>query len=159
LNRPSNDYQKLSGLNSKTASESHLTPPRIVVLSTQTLFAEGLVANLRQTLGQPGLQTLDPQRPEVLQQLVAYQPHFVLLDATAPGLNDHCLLDSLLKALPALTIIRLDPQQGQLQVVTSQQRTITRMSDMVAVIDALTQTTLAGEPSPNASLGSKEDAG
>ncbi len=139
--------------------EMSLTPPRIVVLSTQTLFAEGLLANLRQKSEKYQLQTLDAQLPDVMAQLAAYQPSLVLLDATDAGVNDRCLLAGLVTTLPALIIIRLDPQQGQLQVVTSQLRTITRMSDMVAVIDALTQPTLAGERSPNEGLETKEDAG
>jgi hypothetical protein len=125
--------------------EMSLTPPCIVVLSTQTLFAEGLVAKLRQNAEKYQLRSLDAQLPDVMAQLAAYQPSLVLLDATDVSVCDRHLLDDLLTALPALTIVRLDPQQGQLQVVTSQQRTITRMADMVAVIDSLIQPTLAGD--------------
>ena len=136
-----------------------LTPPCIVVLSTQTLFAEGLVANLRQKSAKYQLQKLDARLPDLLEQLAAFQPNLVLLDATDASVIDRGLLESLLTTLPALIIVRLDPQLGQMQVVTSQRHTITRMSDMVAVIDSLTQSTQAGESSPNLSLGTKEEAG
>jgi Fe-S cluster assembly ATPase SufC len=134
------------------------TPPRIVVLSTKTLFAAGIVAHLRQNLAQPGLQTLDAQQPEVLEQLVALQPSILILDATDAGVSDRGLLDGLLRALPALTVLRLDPQQGHLQVVTSRQRTITQISDLVTVIDSLTQPTLASAHLSDVNPEPKEDA-
>jgi len=107
------------------------------VLSTKSLFAEGIVANLRRNLETQELQAMDAQQPEVIEHLVAYQPSVVILDATDEAATDRCGLDRLLTALPRLNVIRLDPHLGHLQVVTSQQRTIAHISDMVEVINSL----------------------
>jgi hypothetical protein len=114
-----------------------LTQPRIVVLSGRTLFAEGIAASLGQNLGEQDYQTMDAQQPEVIERLVALQPRVVIVDATDEDVTQRFPLDSLLAAMPALTILRLDPQHEQLQVVTSRQRSIRSLSDIVGVINSL----------------------
>jgi len=141
----------------RDARESLLPQPRIVVLSTRTLFAEGIVANLRQNLAAHELQTLDANLPDVMEQLAAHQPGIVILDAADEGVNDRCLLNSLVSDLPGLTLIRLDPYQGRLQLVTSQQRVIAQISDLVAVINSLTQPVRVSDRSSTMSSEAKED--
>jgi hypothetical protein len=114
-----------------------LAQPRIVVLSGRTLFAEGIAASLRRSLDEREFQTMDAQQPEVIEHLVAFQPRVVILDASDEDVTQRCPLDSLLGAMPALTILRLDPQHEQLQVVMSRQRSIRNMSDIVGVINSL----------------------
>jgi hypothetical protein len=114
-----------------------LTPPRIVVLSGRTLFAEGIAASLQRNLEAPEFRTMNTQQPEMIDHLVAYQPAVVILDAADEELRHRCPLDSLLGAMPALTILRLDPQHESLQVVTSRQRPIRSLSEVVRVITSL----------------------
>jgi hypothetical protein len=111
--------------------------PRIVVLSSRTLFAEGVAASLRRGSEEREFRTMDAQQPEVTQQLVAFQPTVVIVDATDQAVKLRCPLDNLLDALPALTLLRLDPQHEHLQVVTSHQRFIRSLNDIVSVIDSL----------------------
>ena len=137
--------------------EVSLSEPRIVVLSTRTLFAEGIAANLRQNLAAHELRTLDANLPDVMERLVAHQPGIVILDAADEGVNDRCLLNRLVSDLPGLTLIRLDPHQERLQLVTSQQRAITQISDLVAVINSLTQPVRVSDGSSTKNSDAKED--
>ncbi len=143
----------------KLRDAHHGTVPesRIVVLSSRTLFAEGIVANLRQNLAAHELRTLDANLPDVMEQLAAHQPGIVILDAADEGVNDRCLLNGLVSDLPGLTLIRLDPHQGRLQLVTSQQRAIARISDLVAVINSLTQPARVSKDSSMNNSDAKED--
>jgi hypothetical protein len=115
-----------------------LTQPRIAVLSGRTLFAEGLAASLRRDLNEQAVRTIDAHQPELIEQLVAFEPRVVILDATDDDVNHRYPLDALLGALPGLTILRVDPQYQRLQVVTSQLRPIRSMSDIVGMITAFT---------------------
>ena len=108
-----------------------MTQPRIAVLSSRTLFAAGMAATLRRRLDRRAFRTFDAQQPEAMEQLVAFRPSVVLLDAADEVVSRRYPLGSLFGALPALTIVLVDPQDEQVQVVTSQQRAIRRMSDIV----------------------------
>ena len=111
--------------------------PRVVVLSGRTLFAEGIAAGLRRNMENREFRTLDTRQPEVIEHLVASEPSVVILDATDEVIKLRCPLDRLLDALPALTVLRLDPQRGLLHVVTSRQRSVRSMSDIVGIIHSL----------------------
>ncbi len=115
-----------------------MTQPRIAVLSSRTLFAEGMAARLRQSMDERAFRMIDAHQPEVMEQLAAFQPKVVILDATDEDVDHRYPLHRLLGALPGLTIIRVDPQYQQLQVISSQQRTIRNMSEILGVITSLT---------------------
>lgn len=107
---------------------------RVVILSGRSIFAEGVAARLRQNLLNDEIQVIDAQQPDAIQRLIAYRPRQVILEATDETVARHCPLESLLSALPDLRVIRLDPQQESIQVVTSQQHSIGHIRDLMDVI-------------------------
>ena len=107
----------------------------VVILSGRSLFAEGVASRLRQHLERFKLHTVDSRQDDALAQVVAVRPSAVILDASDPNVTDHCPLNTLLEALPSLKIIRLDPQRNQVQVVTSEQRQATEVSDLISLIE------------------------
>jgi hypothetical protein len=109
---------------------------RVVILSGRSLFVEGVANRLRQHLTEQDVHTVDARQADALAQVLAIQPTSVILDATDADVTQHCPLDELLNALPRLRLIRLDPQQDQMQVVTSQQRPVGRVSELIEVITA-----------------------
>ncbi len=113
-----------------------MAQPRVVILSSRSLFAEGVAARLRRSLAQDELLTIDARQDDALGQVVAARPVAVVLDATDPDVTRHCPLGALLTALPSLKIIRLDPEQDQIQVVTSEQREAGHMQDLIEVIQS-----------------------
>lgn len=108
--------------------------PRVAVLSSQSIFAEGVVASLRQQLGEQSLFIVDARQADPLQQVLAMRPNGVILDATDALIAEQCPLDGLLDALPSLTVIRLDPQKDRFQVVMSEQHCGGQLSDLIDVI-------------------------
>lgn len=110
--------------------------PHLVILSAQPLFAEGVASRLRQYLQHTELEIVDPRKPEAMTRIVAVQPDIILLDVTDTEATNFCSLSKIWLSLPALKIIRLDPQHGQIQVVTSEQRPAVEVRDLIEVIEA-----------------------
>ena len=116
--------------------------PRVVILSSRSLFVEGVASRLKQHLPEENVQVVDARQSDALEQVVAAQPTSVILDATDADVTKNCPLSKLLNALPLLKVIRLDPQQNKIQVVISEQRSVDQVSDLIEVI----QSTEANRP-------------
>ncbi len=109
----------------------------IVILSAQSLFAEGVASRLQQYLQHTELKIVDPREPEAMVHITMAKPSILFLDVTDAEAARLCSLSKLLHSLPHLKIIRLDPEHEQMQVVTSEQFPAVRVHDLVAVIKQL----------------------
>lgn len=107
---------------------------RLVILSSQSLFTEGVVARLRQQLDAHALLVVDPRREDALAQVIAARPGVVVFDANDAAAARLGPLGQLLEALPFVTVVRLDSQTDQVQVVTSQQRPMSQVTELMDVI-------------------------
>ena len=112
-----------------------MTQAKIVVLSSRSLFAEGVAARLRQFLGETEPSLIDARQPNALQDVIAAAPTAVILDAGDEEISRLAPLSVLLTALPALRIIRLDVQREEIQVITSQRREIAQARDLIDILD------------------------
>jgi hypothetical protein len=108
---------------------------RVVILSSQSIFTEGVTARLRQYLAEEALVSVDARRVEALAEVLAAEPSVVIVDSNDPNSEQFCHVGPLLNALPGLTIIHLDPQRDEVQVVTSRRRTLNHVQDLVQVIN------------------------
>lgn len=111
----------------------------VVILSSQSLFAEGVVSRLRQYLQHTEFEIVDPRQSDAMLRIVTIQPSIVFLDITDNEAARLCSLSKLLFSLPKLKIIRLDPQHGQIQVVTSEQRPAVNVRDLIEIIETPSQ--------------------
>jgi len=109
---------------------------QVVILSSQSIFAEGVAARLKQSLDGQSLVIIDTREPDALRRVIAAHPTAVILDVSDSETEQSCSLGTLLDALPALTLIRLDPAQDHVQVVISEQRTVHQVQDLMQVIKA-----------------------
>lgn len=107
---------------------------RVVILSGHSLFAEGVASRLKKHLDRLDLQVVDIADQDVLSKIVSLNPATVILDAMDADTSTAIPLSALLKALPEVTVIRLDPQQSQVQVVTSEERMLGEVKDLIEVI-------------------------
>lgn len=107
---------------------------RVVILSGHSLFAEGVASRLKKHLDRLDLQVVDIADQDVLSKIVSLNPATVILDAIDADSSNAIPLSALLKALPEVTVIRLDPQQSQVQVVTSEERMLGEVKDLIEVI-------------------------
>ncbi len=107
---------------------------RVAILSSQSLFTEGVASRLREHAEQIDLRTVDSRQPDALQQVIAIRPATIILDATDPDIDAQLPLDTVLEALPSLRVIRLDSQHSVVQVVTSEQRSAAEVRDLIQLI-------------------------
>ena len=107
---------------------------RVVILSTRSLFVEGVANRLKQHLPEERVKVVDARQTDALEQVIAAQPTSVILDATDAEATKNCPLSKMLNALPLLKVIRLDPQKDKIQVVVSEQRVVEQVSDLIEVI-------------------------
>lgn len=109
---------------------------RVVILSGQSLFAEGVASRLRQHLDRLELVIIDSRKPDALQQVLNARPSTVILDAADTiDLTQGCPLGELLREIPSFKIIRLDSQQQEIRIVTSEQRLADEVKDLIDLIE------------------------
>jgi hypothetical protein len=116
--------------------EARMSKPAVVVLSSHTLFAEGVSSRLQTRAETLSLSIVDARSSTALEQIIALEPHAVIVDASDWETGFHCPINQLLASLPALKIIRLDPEQSGFQVVTSAQHIASEVDDLLDVIMA-----------------------
>ena len=110
--------------------------PSIVIVSHHSLFAEGVAAWLGKHLAAVELTRVDPRLPGAAERIVAARPSAVLLDVSAPDLVRLCRIEELLRWLPGLKVVRLDPAVPNVQVMTSQQCPVGSVRDLADIIMA-----------------------
>ncbi len=108
--------------------------PAVVIISSQTLFVEGVAGGLRQHLPQHSIQMVDARQPDVLEQVLDKQPAVIIFDATDTLAQQACPMEALLRQAPSLTVVRLDPGRDVIQLVISEQRTVRDVSDLTKAI-------------------------
>jgi len=107
----------------------------IVILSARSLFADGVASQLRQAAKDLELTVLDPKQPEAIDQIVDARPSVIIMDGGDNELARLCPLSYLVSMLPSVKIIWLKPQQDVVQLVTSEQRIATQVSDLIEMIN------------------------
>ncbi len=107
---------------------------QVVILSGHSLFSEGVASRLKKHLDRLDLQVIDINEEDVLSKIVSLTPATVILEAMDTETSNTIPLSKLFKALPEVTVIRLDPQQSQVQVVTSEERMLGEVKDLIDVI-------------------------
>lgn len=110
------------------------SPKSIVILSARSLFADGVASQLRQAAQDLELTVLDPEQPGAIEQIVGAGPSVIIMDGGDSELARLCPLSNLVSMLPAVRIIWLKPQQDVVQLVTSEQRIATQVSDLIEMI-------------------------
>ncbi len=111
-----------------------MTKPTVVVLSSHTLFTEGVTSRLQARAETLQLNVVDARNASAMEQVIAFEPNVVIVDASDREASRNCPINQLLASLPALKIIRLDPEQAGFQVVTSAQHIAHEVDDLLEVI-------------------------
>jgi hypothetical protein len=110
-------------------------PTRLVILSNHTLFAEGVASRLRQFPERVDFHFIDPQKADYRDQIKEIQPSAVIVNAAEADRTQCGLLCDLLVALVNVTIIRLEVQNKDIQIVTSSQHSLTEVKDILDIIE------------------------
>lgn len=107
---------------------------RIVILSGQSLFAEGIASRLKEYPHEVNVAVVDPEVPDCFAQISAHKPSVIILDTSDGITSDMCPLNRLLALVPDLKVIHLDSQKEQIQVVTSEQHEAAGVVDLIQML-------------------------
>ena len=110
-------------------------PNRLIILSDHSLFAEGVASRLRQYPERVEIHFVDPQQADYLDQIKENRPCAVIIDAADADRSQCCLLCDLLMALTNVTIIRLEVQHKDIQIVTSSQHHLAEVVDILDIVE------------------------
>jgi DNA-binding NarL/FixJ family response regulator len=112
---------------------------RLIILSNHSLFAEGVASRLRQYPERVDVHFVDPQQADYLEQIKTIRPSAVIIDAADSDNTQCCVLCDLLMALGNATVIRLEVQRKDIQVVTSSQRPLSEVKDLIDIVEQSNQ--------------------
>ena len=107
---------------------------RIVILSGQSLFAEGIASRLKEYPQEVNVTVVDPEVPDCFAQISAHHPSVIILDASDGITSKTCPLNRLFALAPDLKVIHLDSQKEQIQVVTSERHKATGVADLIEML-------------------------
>jgi hypothetical protein len=111
-----------------------LSKVRVVVLSTPSLLTEGVATRLGQHLDQVELEVVDSRDVNALRKTIAAKPEVILFEARDGNVECPCPLVDLLAAAPVVRVIRMDSGQDQVQLLTSERRTVAEPMDLIHMV-------------------------
>ena len=111
-----------------------MSKPTVVVLSSHTLFTEGITSRLQAHDEALHLCVVDSRSSNALDEILALAPQAVIVDTSDPEASLNCPINQLLAKIPELKIIRLDPELSGFQVVKSARHTASEVDDLVEAI-------------------------
>lgn len=106
----------------------------VIILTGQSLFAEGVASRLREYPHEVDVRVVDPSGPDALELVSQHRPVTVILDANDTEAMQSCPLSKLMFANPEIKVVRLDSQQNTIQVVTSEQHQAGTIQDLLGII-------------------------
>ena len=107
---------------------------RVVVLSSHSLYGEGILTCLKAYQNALELLVIDAEHTDALDQIIAIQPSAVILDAGDHDVAVQCPLGRLLWELPDVRIIHLDTINKGFQLVTSEQHEAEEVQELLAIL-------------------------
>jgi hypothetical protein len=98
------------------------------------LFTQGIATRLGQHADQIELTVVDSRDADALARAMATRPEVVLFEARDVNVERPCPLRELIDAAPLVRLIRLDPSQDRVRVVTSEQRMVSEPIDLIGMV-------------------------
>jgi len=111
----------------------------IVILSSHSLFTDGVASRLREYPQRIDVRFVDPQQPDYVEQINAIQPAAIVIDAANEESPQCCPLCDLLVSFSNLTIFYLEAQQNDIQIVTSVRHSLNEIRDLIEIVERFPQ--------------------
>ncbi|MDX1599971.1 MAG: hypothetical protein R3191_00495 [Anaerolineales bacterium] len=102
-----------------------MTPTCIALLSGQSLLVEGVASRLQAHVDKVLPEVLHPEEEGLRARLSSLQPEAIIVDARDPAVRGRSTLYELLELLPEATVMMLDSERSELQIVKSRRESIT----------------------------------
>jgi DNA-binding NarL/FixJ family response regulator len=113
-------------------------PLHVVVLSHKSLFADGIVSQLRARGGQFEIDTVDAGAPDALERVRAVKPQIILLDVNDADVLRHCPVTEILRAAPEIKVMQLDANSDDIYVYMAARQRARGIAELVEVMQTVT---------------------
>ena len=110
---------------------------RIVVLAHKSLFADGIVSQLRARASQVEVEKVDAGSENALERVRALQPQVILLDVNDADVFRRCPVPEILQATPGARVIQLDPNSDDILIYRAHSQRARGISELVDVMEKI----------------------
>ena len=110
-------------------------PDRVVVLSGQSLFVEGIESRLREYPKRLDVHHIDPGTSDYVESIKLIQPSAVVIDSASEDNAQCCFLCELLMAFQSMMIVRLAVDQRDVQVIKSSTHQFSGVQELIDVLE------------------------
>ena len=90
---------------------------KVVVLTGQSLLAQGIILNLRKFSDSLTVESLEVNRPDLVETLALLQPEIIIMEASNNGQG--CSLNRLFEVLPNLIVVEVNLKTSSMQLIRS----------------------------------------
>ena len=108
---------------------------RVVILSTHSLFTEGVASRLREYPQHVDVRFVDPQQQDYIEQLRSIQPAAIVINALDSNNSPSCLLCDLLMSFFTVMIILIGSHQEDIQIITSTLHPLNQVRELIEIIE------------------------
>lgn len=92
---------------------------KVVVLTGQSLLAQGIISNLRKSSFSLEVESLDIERADLVDTLVLLKPEIVIMEASQRQRDESCSLNRLFELLPNLIVLEVNLNNSSVQLIRS----------------------------------------
>lgn len=116
--------------------ETFIKPTTVAILLHHSLLSMGIASRLREQTDSANIQVIDVENdPSEIQGMIKAQlPEIIILDALDAGLGQKITIMNLFEWAPAAKIICLDLSSERVRVVSSQEMTVSRTSELMNIL-------------------------
>ncbi len=132
---------------------------RIAVLTSHSLFADGLISRLHEFSEQIELRVFDLTQPGFMEQIAAFQPVSIILEDNKNSQSETCSLNNILEAFPNVTVVYLHLGEAEIQVIQSEQYLAKGVRELVDILQPSKNQPHRYMPKSRAALPSHQPAG
>lgn len=92
---------------------------KVIVLTSHSLLAQGIIANLRRSSLSLEVETLDANHPNLVDTLALMQPEIIITESTQWKVSEACSLSHLFEVLPSLIVLEVNLNNSNVQLIRS----------------------------------------
>jgi DNA-binding NarL/FixJ family response regulator len=107
---------------------------RVLIVASHSLLADGVANRLRLCPEQVEICRLSPGDEDLPERVTETGPSAISIDQRDPAIGTSLSLSTILDSLPGVQVLLLDPQDAQVQVVSSRTQGPIEMEDRFELI-------------------------
>jgi chemotaxis response regulator CheB len=105
------------------------------VVTDQSLLVQGIISHFRHSAPSIDVQMVEIGQPNGIEKLIALQPDVVILESTELSNPVICPLNRLFAELPQLTVVEVNVETSNIQIIRSHQYAASGVADLLSLLE------------------------